>query len=549
MKLCGVITGAQSRGEFYKDGTLLSSFSSVAFFGITNAGSNFGIFGGVKVVAANSYGSVGSIVALSAKLWGAAMSASEVAGVVSGTYNPSSALLGSWDFSKRSGNVVSDQTSHGAHLTLVYANNPGGPSSISPVYSLYACSIATGTPPSADGHTLYSLFRGSVNDWSVNPAAGAEKVTLIGIGRGGLLGTRNITSSLFVNTNVKSIARHLSDISCVGPIIVDSLINDSLTYAWYQDTSARDAFEKLLQTGDHALFERGDGTLEMQGRYAGLGNSGVDSFSNLLGMTYSLPLGSVRNEVQVRAQPKVVDIAVNTVAFVETGGVVIPASGFVSFGLTFVDPRDPTQRTAATSVTVPVNSTDYMTNAASTGTGSVTTALTSITAQVFAESIVISAFNGYSTNVFFTKFIVRGYPLLVRPELSAVAVNSQSRDDYGKLQHTVDNDFISEQEYAEEFATHIVESRANPQDQVSVSVKNQFPYQLSVELGDTQLLDEANTGINSLFQITGIEHDVTIAAGLEHVTTFTVRFYASKSFLVLDHPQMGVLDGDRVLAF
>ena len=265
-------------------------------------------------------------------------------------------------------------------------------------------------------------------------------------------------------------------------------------------------------------------------------------------MTYTLNADSVVNRAKISGQARRADTSQQTVAWMSDKPSIV-SSGHLGFWVAYVDPVENSVGTPATSLQVPVASSDWQLNTSSDGTGTDRTSSGSLNITMFGEAAVCSLYNGAAETVYLTKFQIRGFSVRQQPLISVQHDGSSSQALYGKHEFTLESDFIVQQNYAKDYAKYMVDDRSNPAPDISVAISNQFPDVLARSLGDLVSLVESHTAVNSQWSVVSVVHDVSFDAGLQHVMTLGVKFYSNKPWLVLDDPVRGVLDGNRELAF
>jgi len=198
----------------------------------------------------------------------------------------------------------------------------------------------------------------------------------------------------------------------------------------------------------------------------------------------------------------------------------------------------------------PVNSTDYQTFVNSDGTGAEHTGTTSLSATFFGESAVCSIFNGTGTDVWLTKFQIRGQSIQRKPDVSYTSEDiASSQAVYGVRGFRLDNRLISDQFFVEDYANFLRDRQKNPVPQMNATFRNQFPDQLGMDVVVKLHLTDAHLGIADEFNIERIKHTVRFdKAGTQHDTQIEVETIRNQDVLILDHADYGKLD-ERKLGF
>ena len=445
-----------------------------------------------------------------------------------------------------------------AMFTLVNEDGRFSPqNSASPYYPNLVPGKALKLEATHSGST-YALFKGRVTTFSVNPQRG-DRTALIeaGDGMNKLINTF-ITTSLYVNTNARSLFTTLMSASLVSSFAVDADIADNIPFAWFNDQQVAQAMERVTSFGNYSLYEDGAGTLRLRSRYFRQGASSVATYSSTREagegfdrLELELAQQSVHNRIKVSGQPRKQRSAVGTVAWVEEQ-LTIAASGHVGFFLDFIDTDDPNTKAPAINVVTPVKSIDWFLNTASGQVGSMSTDRTStgsIQFTLFGESAVCSLFNGSGSEVYLTRFVVRGNSVQEQPQLAAEFANNSSQNVYGRREFALDNDFLSLQSYISGYAEYLLSIRQEPKPDMRFGLRNQFPDVLAREVGDVVSVIDSISAVNSQWQITALTHEISLSSGLEHAVMFTMRQHPDERWLVLDHATRGKLDSDNKLGF
>ena len=265
-------------------------------------------------------------------------------------------------------------------------------------------------------------------------------------------------------------------------------------------------------------------------------------------MVVALSANDVVNRVKLDSDPRKVSTSVNTVAWLEEV-VSIPASSSIGFWLSYVDPVEINVPTPAMSLTTPVRSTDWLLNTASDGSGSNSlTTVGSLNITMFAESAVASLFNGSGVTAYVNKFQIRGFSVQGKPHRQIQTDNTSSQSVYGLRDMVLSNDMWRVRSFMQDLSQMYLDDAFEPHERVDFSFVNEFDSMLIPQVGDLVRLVNEPSQINSVFSISGVRHDVQLAAGLEHRVTYRGEYFANRNWLILDHLTYGKLDSGRTLA-
>lgn len=398
-------------------------------------------------------------------------------------------------------------------------------------------------------NSTYPLFLGWTRRISVDPKLGSRAAVIEAEDAMERMGAVTLVSTLMTDLLPSSLFAVVMSQSNVNSFAADVISSyDMVTYAWYRDRNAANALRELIEYGQYSVYQDGAGTVLLRNRYYGIGGTAILSLSEAFDMSWNSTAKDAVNLVRVASQPRAVSASVNTIAWLKEVPS-IPASSYLSFWLTYVDPVETTVPTPATSMTTPVSSVDFFANTASDGGGSDRTSTLSANVALFAETAICSLFNASADTVYVTKFQIRGFAVREQPKLSAQYVDSSSQNVYGKQELSFESPFMSRQGYVTDYAKSLVDQRKDPLAKISLSIKNQWPEALAMEPGTLLAVNEVETQTNSLLSVLRVNHDIVLVNGLEHLTTVETEVAPALPYLVLDDPVRGSIDGTNVLAF
>jgi hypothetical protein len=225
--------------------------------------------------------------------------------------------------------------------------------------------------------------------------------------------------------------------------------------------------------------------------------------------------------------------------------VTIPASSGIGFFAQYLDPRDYSTPVIAGSLESMVASQDYycIDNA-----GNNMTSALSLTQGVFAGSAVTSIFNTNSQAILLTRFQLRGYPILDGAQLSFVTDDRSSQASYGLAEVSFDDNLITSPEFLRNLGAYIIGEKSTPHDRLQVVTINEFPAQLSYDLGQALSVVNSFSGVNSAWSIRSMRHEINLSRGIEHQVSYELERLQFRSYMVLDDATKGKLDSTNTLA-
>jgi hypothetical protein len=395
--------------------------------------------------------------------------------------------------------------------------------------------------------STYQLFTGKIDSFKADPDLNKARKMLIDMrDEMKTVNDRTITTSVFVNTDVTSVITSVLEAAGVADYHVHGLSNDIFPFAWFEDRNAKNVIQDVIEAGFYRAFVDGAGEFHFHSRYWDQEGSVVGSFNEFFSMNYQLDDGDVANKITVRGTPRVRDTDVTTVAFIATP-FLIQASAGIGFFLNYFDP-DNKEPAPADNMVTPVNSTDYQSFVNSDGSGAEHTNVLSASVTFFGESAVCSVFNGTGTDVWLTKFQLRGQSIQRKPDVSFTAEDaSSSQVLYGVRGFRLDSRLISDQGFVEDYANFLKDRNKNPAAAITVKFRNQFPVQLGMDPGSKVHLTDALLGIEAEYNIERVIHTVRFdKSGTQHDTQLEVEAFRDGEVFILDHASYGLLDSRRL---
>lgn len=397
--------------------------------------------------------------------------------------------------------------------------------------------------------STYALFAGKIDVIKADPSMKKKRMVTIDCrDEMKTLNDRTITTSIFVNTDITTVTTAILAEAGVASYHVHGLSPDILPFAWFEDRQAKNVIQDLVDSGFYRAYVDGGGQFHFHSRYWDQEGSVVSSFNEFFAMDYQLSDKDVMNQISVRGQPRVRSTDVSTIAWIDNP-MLIPSSAGIGFFLQYLDP-DNKEFAPADNQVSPVNSTDYQTFANSNGTGTEHTATTSISAVFFGESAVCSIFNGTGSDIWLTKFQIRGQSIQRKPDVSYTSEDvSSSQAVFGVRGFQLNNRLVSDQFFVEDYANFLKDRQKNPVPEINATFRNQFPDQLGMDVGARLHLTDTHLGIADEFNIERIKHTVRFdKGGTQHDTQIKVETIRDQDVLILDHAEFGKLD-ERKLGF
>jgi len=399
-----------------------------------------------------------------------------------------------------------------------------------------------------DAGSLYSMFHGYAEHANAGAELGQQNVAVTYNDPARYL-ERRINTVFQVDTKTSSLVTEV--LSAVnmhhGNATIALATDDTLPYAYLDDISGGEAYNRILQSGHHYMYIDGRGELVFRDRNFDVGQTAVSSYSDAyLGMSSNFNLHDVINDVRIGGTNRKVTTSQQTVAWLESKPSVT-ASSYIDLFVSYTDTLQKEQGTPVQSLGTPVNSSDYTANTAEDGSGTDKTATFSANVLgAFATTAKVRLYNGSDVSVYVTKFQLHGYPLELKPATKSLSEVSSSQDEYDRRSLAITNDLINGTTFAQTLGDFIVSRRKDPSPRATVTIKNEFPEVLARELLDRVTVNDTATRINDPFVIHGLEHQIGFTRGLEHTLSMEMFTADTKNYLILDKDPEGKLDTDRV---
>lgn len=391
------------------------------------------------------------------------------------------------------------------------------------------------------------LFSGQIDKISVQPALNGPRVVSISArDRVKDLRRRRIDTEIMTSVNVGSVFTRILDIANVGSDVrTIAAIDDVWGAVWWNDRVLDTVITDMIEAGGYGAYVSKDGIFTVEDRNWDIGRTVVGTFATFAGLTYSLDDSRLVNVARVQGVPRTIASSPQVVAGL-TQAVAVPRGQAVEFFLQFQDPSN-AESAPAVNMLQPVAGTDWLLNATSDGSGTSLTSAASLNVTYFAESAKVRIFNASSTAGYLTRCNLRGRPFSRGNEVSYEERNESSIATFDENAWSLDTDLLSTHIEVQQRAQTMVQEHAQPQHQLQARLINQWPDQLSHDVG--QVLHIVNTfiGIDGQYTIIEINHEINAAdQGWVHATDYTLEAARNFETLVLDSPTRGLLDFNRI---
>jgi hypothetical protein len=390
----------------------------------------------------------------------------------------------------------------------------------------------------------FNLFTGTIDSWALSPNLKSPRnCTLSARDNGKLLKNVNITTSLFANYNVGSLFHEVLTEAAVNSFQIDQ-IADVSPFTWFRDYNAKNAIDDLALSGFSYTFVDGGGVFNVKRRYYEITGSVVASLNESYDMRYGLSDDAVFNLINAEGEPREPDTVTQTLAFIPSA-FFIPSSSHIAFSLEYLDPSNNEPAPGLDMIT-PINSLDYKANEFLDGSGVDKTSVASVSTKFFGQSAVNTVFNGSDSGIFLTSLNLRGKPVHRRPRFTTTAQDSSSQSLYETKEIRMFSAYFENQTFTQDYSDYLLERNKDPNKDMSISIRNEFPLVLSTELSDQFHLVNSFLGVNENEIITAISHTIDLQNGLVHQVNYTLDAFRDQAVLILDDPVFGELDARRL---
>ena len=387
----------------------------------------------------------------------------------------------------------------------------------------------------------YYLFQGYVDSYKIDPKFGNQTAVIQASDIVKILKNQTISMPIKVDINAGSLFTDVLTYATIPPSLrtIDQF-TDTIAFAWFEDRYPTSALNDILTYGYYKTYVSGDGDFHIKNRFSNIYGTTVGSYNEFYSLDYSLYEEDMGNRIRVSSTPKEMSSQINTIAWL-TDLITVPKSSHVGFWLTYVDPDTLETNTPANNVITPVPSLDYRANADRLGLSTDLTSKLTISIGKFATTAVCTVTNGSNIDAYITKFQLRGNSVQTKPTLSYETEDATSQANYGVIDYEIESNLINTYDHVRNYAILLKESHKDPEDRVTVGLKNQWPDILNNELEDLISVVESNTALSHSFYIDSLDHDIAFERGVEHTVTYGLKKWESYDILVVDSPTQGIL--------
>lgn len=399
------------------------------------------------------------------------------------------------------------------------------------------------------GSSVYGLYSGYADRFDVSPALhDGRKLTVQAADIASRL-RPVISTSLYVNPTQSTVFQAiLSAASIPADRYVLDQHNELLQFAYLDQVTAGDAIAEVQQNGAQYIYVDGRGRLQIKNRNFDVPSlSGFGPYSQIFALSQSLDDQSVVNRVQVTTTPRDTLINLSTVGWI-SDPVFIAAAGSVDFIIDFIDPITNERGAPVQNIQSMVSGTDFYFSANVDGGGTNQTACLSLQVTPNATSARIQAANVGSgaNNGYLTICQVKGYAVSRQPDLTQTVRDDASIAIYQERFQSVTASMLGTKNRAMDLGEFLLVTGSTPKAQTTLSLKNEFPDVVQVDLLARLAITNSTMAIGSSFIVQGIEHSLSFDGGTEHTLTLDCELALIKDYFVLDSNVLGHLDINKL---
>lgn len=403
---------------------------------------------------------------------------------------------------------------------------------------------ATYTDPFTSTVTSYYLFRGLVDGISLNPSLSARTAMISCRDHWKYLQHREVVTSMMVDWAVNSIlAQCFTNASISASQRSIDAINDTLPFAWFRNRVLSSVLEEFVSGAGYAAYVSANGVVRVRDRYFDIGGVAISSYEAMQGLAWDYDDSDIVNRMTAKGEPRAHVASTQVVARLDTG-LTIAGSSSTEFFLDYFDPRNQ-ESAPAISMTTPVSSTDFLLNANSGGSGANYTSTASVAVNFFGDAAKVTIFNGQANLAYVTKFTLRGQPVVRGPTLSLRYDVASSQAVFGLRDDAIESRLFTTRDLLDRRALDVLELFAGPSPMVQLSVIDDFPAGLTLDLANVVAITNSHTGLYSeQFTIYGLTHDIRADdVGMVHQIGMELHQSRALGAFILDTDQ---LDVDRI---
>ena len=396
-----------------------------------------------------------------------------------------------------------------------------------------------------------ALFTGKIEALSLNPDPGQRDLWITAKDAIKDLEKKTITTSLFSDIQVNSFVGDILDDIDVTAASVD-IITNTIPVAWFADRNALNAIEEIAESGYYSAYVDGNGIFNFRNRNFELSAGSKISADEFFSLEYRKDDSRIFNRIKVGGDRRRITTDVHTLSYI-IEPIFISEGSTTDFFLSYFDfqTREPVPATGL--ISPPTASEDVLLNETSSGTGIDYTNQCSWWLDEFSEAAKCHIYNGAGTDVYLTKFQIRGQPARKEPAIEKLREVTSSQAIYGVKDFVIDNKFIQDADYAGDYADYLKQRFDDPEPKLTMTLREENPEARKLELGNLVTATNSYLGfINKGFVIKELEHDITIDRGIIHDVTLRVErpvIDENTIIFTLSDPIKGVLNGSGQLVF
>jgi hypothetical protein len=191
----------------------------------------------------------------------------------------------------------------------------------------------------------------------------------------------------------------------------------------------------------------------------------------------------------------------------------------------------------------PTATVDYLANTASTGLGTDTTSLLSVSTSKFAQAIKYEVYNTASMSVFLT--LLRGTGTYYDPQTTLTKRSEDtvsSQVEYQRRTLTLEGKYMADADEAQDICDVALARYKEPQGEISITVLGSsstlLAQILTRQISDRVTVQNTKLGLDADYFINHMEHEIT-DGGKMHKVTYRLSEATNEDFWVLNYSALG----------
>lgn len=395
------------------------------------------------------------------------------------------------------------------------------------------------------GVNSFFLFRGLIDGISADPALSERTVSVACRDYWKILQMREVSTDMFVETNVGSILSVAFDAASIGisQRSVDQ-ISDIVPFAWFRNRRLDTVLGEFIEGAGYGAYVAGNGMIRVRDRYFDIGGNVQVSYAAFHSFNWSMDDAELVNRMHVAGAQRFHVPSQQVVSSLDLT-ITVPGKTNVSFFMDYQDPRNQQSAPAINVLTTPVNSRDFLMSTDFDGGGSLLMSTASARITPFGDAAKVNVYNGDTNIGYISRFHIRGEPVIELPNIAFESNVPASELRHGSRMESIETRLLTNAEQLERRAFDVLEQFSEPTPVVEISQIDDFPICFGLDLTDVVSVTNSHTGLeNEFMTIYGLSHEIRADdVGIVHQMLLNLRRSRVLGAFFLDSDQ---LDIDRL---